>query len=592
VDDKSRRSRAAKALADRKRENALKRYKASSYKLATEVLGYGWNPRARRGLTERLHKPIMDWYDANRDFGRIALFMARSRHKTTMIITWIIQDIMLDPTRSHRYWHAANELAADLLKEVASHIGKNDDLRALDPVALDPDGKRYNIFPKKGTSRWVKFGKGDASLSVDSHRKFGAGVRSATLRAQGVKSAVTGAHIDGVGWMDDIIDEGTVLNSELHKVEDFFRHTVVPVVDSKLFRGVGTPWDDQSIYQEWMESEHWKSIIVPGAVSESDDQIREAFANPGNRKVHFTPDYTFTNPVHGLAEDLALARGELKAEQEDMKGKFSPQIMIDSEPESERPWGKDCENWTGLSPSDSEPGVNGPGAVFILSDPAPFLEGGYRGLSEKQRADGTKDYWSICAVKMRVRGQLLDIILLDGVRSQEWSHVEGAQIAAQFMRRFSTTNFISENEKQHLEYMKSACLNEGVTLRKLKNGAALKFASYNKADGKNSRIIELAAWAKEQRFWICRDTCSKEFLYGDRTHTGFLTQMRKYRRLAPNKNNLRFDDDADVVARATDATLAEMAPKPHVIEGIKPMSPYRNNTTGEEFTWGTKHVRA
>ena len=197
--------------------------------------------------------------------------------------------------------------------------------------------------------------------------------------------------------------------------------------------------------------------------------------------------------------------------------------------------------------------------MFILSDPAPHLQGGFKGLTEKQRGDGTKDHWSICAIKIRPRGEALDRILLDGVRSQEWSHQEGADEAARLMKKWRSNLFFSEAQNEHHKYMKQACLALGIGLRRSKQNGPLKFDNYNKSDRKNASFNELAGVARLQEFWIS-ETCPDEFLYGDKEHTGFLTQARKWIKLKEGSNTLRYDDDADVVARCMDTALLEFSP--------------------------------
>lgn len=262
------------------RDRELDRCLRSSWYLATEFLDYEWGAHGEdRGLTSRVHKPIMDWYDRyGKARKRVGLWMARRRHKTTLVITWLIQEILSDPSKSHRYWHDSNDLAADFVREAGSHFASNDMLRALDPFGRH-DGRLYHVLPKtKGATRWMKFGKGESQFRLKvPWRTHGVGSRSATLRAQGIRSAVTGAHINGTAWFDDIISEDTIRNSELQKVADFFRHTAVPVVDSMRFRCTGTPWSDWSIYQEWWKDKRWDTVIIPGAISESDEEYRARF---------------------------------------------------------------------------------------------------------------------------------------------------------------------------------------------------------------------------------------------------------------------------------------------------------------------------
>lgn len=303
-------------------------------------------------------------------------------------------------------------------------------------------------------------------------------------------------------------------------------------------------------------------MILPGAISESHGDFVEMIGNREKKKLHFTPCYKFSNPTFWPPEWDGKARKQLKKDQHGQKGNFPPQVMCDPEPEAEKPWGKDCENFTGIQKTDQTPGVGGPGRIFVLSDPAPLHSGSVTGITEKIRGDGTKDYWSLSVWKLRPRGEIMDFILLAGEHSQEWTQPAGCAEAARLMKYWKTNLFFSEAPDMLHEDMKTACMQTKASLRKMKDGRALRFKEYNKADGKNVRFTALAAKAREGEVWICSETCSDDFLYGDREHTGVLTQARKWRKIGHGKNSLRFDDDADCCSRVTDAALLEFAPRP------------------------------
>ena len=248
----------------------LERCKRSSWHLAVNYLGYKWSPQMNKGLTTRVHKPIMDWYDRHREDPFLGLWMARTRHKTTMVVTWLIQEMLIDPCSSHYYFHAVDELAEEFLVEVSSHLLKNKKLRDLDPVGVDDEGKRYKIFPHTLSKRWSKA----QSLTINRHRTFGAGTRAPTIRAKGAGSEVTGAHIDGRAFLDDIISRKTIENSELTKIQRWTQNTVFPVVDSNRIMCTGTPWSEQSVHQIWQSDPDWHTLIIPGSIEESDEEYK------------------------------------------------------------------------------------------------------------------------------------------------------------------------------------------------------------------------------------------------------------------------------------------------------------------------------
>jgi len=550
---------ADKRASDKLRE--LERCKRSLWYLATEYLGYEWSPKHNRGLTERIHYPICRWIDKHGDVDRLGLWMARSRHKTTVVVCRIIQNILIDPCKSHMYWHAVDSLASDFVLEVGLHLRNNQKLRSLDPVGVDEDGKRYAVFPRKNATRWMKTAKGESSLLVNRHKKYGAGTRAPTLKAQGAGAASDGSHIDGEAWLDDIIIRQTIERSELMKIQRWTQSTVFPIVDSNLIRGIGTPWAEVSVHQLWMMDPGWRTLIVPGAICESDEEYREMILS-GKMKVHFSPDYTFTNPTFGPAEFRPMAIKMLKTEQHEMRGDFSPQIMIDPEPESEKPWETSHEQYCSVRKGeDGTPGAfDGNGVVVVLSDPAPWKQGSWKGISEKIRADGTKDLWSLAVLRVRVRDALWEAILLDGLHSLEWGEDAGCDEICALMKKWHTNIYVSEDANTWYDRMIIASRRNAVAVRREDKGGPFKYDTYNQSNRKNVAFSALADLNRNGTFWIC-DTVPREYLEGDGEHTGFLTQARKWRPVGLGKNNLRFDDDADVVSRVTDALFKRLAPQ-------------------------------
>lgn len=557
---------------EEERRNKLDRCKRDSWYLATEILGLEWSGRA--GLTERLHKWICRWWDryGARALGSKALthffglWMSRGRHKTTLACVFLIQQGLRDPTLSHRYWTPTERHADDVTDTLIDWVRNCDELRALDPVGYDP-GKPplkkprwYKIFPHKNKKFYTK-SKGDCSINITRHKKAS---RGPWVRIQSALAEATGAHVDGLGIFDDIISERTIKMSQLGEVAKWVQRTALNVIDNRWVFNIGTPWSDHSIHQQWMEDPDWWTRVIPGAIAEDDDALMRIASD--ERKVHFAPDYKFANPVTGPPEYKATARKLLEIDQKQKKGDFAPQIMCDSEPDTEKPWASDCEHMTSIKPQKAMPGILGQGLVVCLSDPAPFQAGGYKGLTEKQRGDGTKDYWVHEIWKLRARGGVLDRILIDGSASQEWRHKAGAEEAIRLMKKYGARHWISENADEHWQYMLEAALPAGVSLvRGDKQGGPIKFKNYNQRDRKNVQFMALCESARLGEIWISVETCSQDFLYGDGEHTGFLTQCRKWRKIDEGKNSLRFDDHADCGSRVMDPKLLEFAPRPDVL---------------------------
>ena len=582
----------ATAVRELARHAELKRCRGDLWYLLTEYMDYGFNAKIRplpRGLTEEWHRPVCEWLDWHRDTPKLALWCKRGWHKTTIEIGLSVQEWLREPLRAHRIWTGGPDLVSDLVSDMHRQIRDNDRLRGLDPIGVDPrTGKPFRAFPNKN-KKFTSYQQGAGS--VDMYRPFGAKSRGKTFRIATAATESTGGHVDGFGGLDDIIVRNTVERSGLQGISDWFTSTALNVVDSGRFRSFATPWSDNSIHQEWMRDDDWVTLVLPGAISESHGDFIEMVGDRAAKKLHFTACYKFSNPTFWPADWDGKARKKLRNDEHHMKGNFSPQIMCDPEPAAEKPWGKDCENFTSIQPGAGMPGVLGRGAVFVLSDPAPWLTGSFQGITEKQRGDGSKDYWSICVVKLRPRGSVLDIILLDGMRSQEWGPRDGCNQAAQFMAHFRTSLFFSEHANIYWDHMREAVVLHGAKLRRAKDGGPQKFADYNKSDGKNFRFAALAEKAKDGEFWIS-EGCSQDYLYGDKEHTGFLTQARKWRKVAQGKNSLRFDDDADCVSRATDPALLQFAPSPSSM-AVDPeaYSPYRSNKNEDEPGFATRYIR-
>lgn len=561
---------------DRKRQSKLRLAQTNLWYLATEILGYGWNPKVGgglvaddvsvklgdrscprgKGLTERLHKPICGWMQERKAQPFVGIRMARWHHKSTLAVCEMIQDILIRPHVSLLYFHAVDELSSQCLAEVARHCLENDNLRALDPIGVDAEGKPYKAFPRKGTKRFYTYNQ----MTLFRPRCYYS--RFPTLFAKGAGSEVTGVHGSKV-YLDDIIGKNDIEDNQLGKKKDWFEHTVMPVVDDMQFRAYWTPWSDWGLQQEWIESSDWHTLSIPAATVEDLAEV-----DWSKKRVHLTPDYELARPTYGPVEQQDDQRRKLEILKRQMGRNFGPQMMVDPTPDSSRPWdAATCEHIVNIAPSPGVPGAAGPGRFFVLSDPAPYLQGSYKQLGEQKRGDGTKDWWSIALVKLRMRNWKVTATLVYGEHSQEWGHAAGSDRCAQIMRRaLSYSNepplFFSEDADTYFPYMKMACARHSIPLIVAADGGPLKYREYNPSDRKNASFTQLAEMARKAEFLICEETCcatpeGREFLRGDGSRTGFLTQARSWTKVGKNQNNLRFDDDGDVVARLTDAALLD-----------------------------------
>jgi hypothetical protein len=559
------------------RHERLARFKRELWYGATEILRYRFDPEAGRGLTERLHRPVCDWLDRRRDTERVLVVARRGWHKSTIMETRQLQNIVRDPLATHLYVTGSDDLCNDIAAALGQHMRHSEDLRALDPVGINSrTGRPFRIWPGEANKKFVTLTPGHVSINLN--RPYGYKSKGRTIRFRTWSSEGTGKHIDGECILDDIIGKNAVERSEVQKITRFVEHTINNIVDSRRWLKIATFWPGETVTHEWMNDPEVASIVLPGAIGESDREFVEQLERD-ERKVHLKPCYTFDNPTFWPTDWVDpksgdSARRRLEKEQRESKGQFAEQIMCDPEPKSDLRWHAGCEHWTSVRRTETAPGIEGAGAIFVLSDPAPYLQGGYKGLGERKRQDGTKDYWSLAVVKLRPRGDVLDRILLDGAHSQEWGHRQGADEAVRLMKKWRTSLFFSENPDEHWPHMLEAGLRAGCSMRRGRDNGPLCFESYNRSDRKNADFFDLCDTAQRGELWICAPapgqsrtadhTCPDEYLYGDRQHTGFLTGARKWRKIAEGRNNLRFDDDPDVVARSTDPALLSFAPRPHV----------------------------
>lgn len=568
----------AVGAAEAKRATELERCKKDLYYLLTAKLGYAWSDKHERGLTRELHWYVCRWLDRMRENDEhfVMLQMGRGKHKTTLVVGMLIQDFLNDPNGASAYFHAVDALASDLVSEVGNHCQHGKHLRKLDPLSIDEEGNPFRHFPGTNVKKFVV-----ADQFTLRRTRFN---RFPTLIGRGAGAEVTGMHVNRRSYLDDIIGKKAIEESGVNKIGDWVENTILPVTDSRKLMVTCTPWPwvGDTCYDRWKKDQEWCSLVIPSSI----EMGCEAFKSTDwtQRKIHFEPNYKLDGPVYGPPAYWGKEKKNLLRDQRQMRSNFGPQIMCDATPTSERAWNQlSCETYCRIRQANGVPGASeGAGLVVVLSDPAPFMSGSYRSLAEKLRDDGTKDYWSLAVVRIRVRNDLLEAILLDGAHSQEWGEEEGCSVAAGLMKKYRTNIFISEDPDLYFERMIAACRQVGVSYRKAKNGGPHKFAIFNKANRKRQAFTALATMARDGLFYICEESCSKEYLHGDGDHSGFLTQARKLVYQPDGKSNLRYDDDADVVSRLTDPVIRELAPMPGINKIDSPWNPLNDGEQPHE----------
>jgi hypothetical protein len=499
-----------KTLVERERTKRLRFYQANLYALCTEVLGYD-------KLTEAFHRPMLDDIDAQRREGvkRSMELWPRGHYKTTVRIGQMVQDLLIDPDGTALVSHAVEDEVHKIVEEAGQHFQKNKELRALRPECMPSSLDRRFLKSLEFTIKRSRYNRQPSVLGKSSN------------------SEITGAHVDVV-YLDDIVGRNTIDDSGLPKVKSWFRSTILPVLNpGGAIWVTGTRWDIEDPYGMWLKQKRWRC------------RVRAALETNGE------PDYK--------GEPVLFGTRELQHRQTDMgPSDFAHQMMNDPSPAGEKPWDPSkCEHYMTLREAASQPGEGA--SLVVLSDPAPARVGSLAGKKETERADGTKDDWATCVIKIRTRGQRQEFILIDGTFSKDWDHATGLDECARLMNKYSTS-------KVGIEAIGglAAHYEDGMQRAARKAGTPgflwIKFKSINIANAKNVRFATLASIAREQRFYIC-ETCPREFV--DR----FLEQARNWREVGRGRNANRFDDVADVVSRCTDPAVQEFAPQATFVTG-------------------------
>ena len=511
----------------------------STFLLATEVLGYD-------RLTESFHKPLLDeWdrrdlaYDQNKYHKDELDLWARDHYKTTCVIARCAKRQLQDPARNITWYHAVEEKAVESARELGHHYQTNMELRELMPEGMKPP-------PISKARKWNSAGKFRFPCNV--------GRKDPTLFATGVGSESTGGH-SRIVVLDDIIGQKTIDDSLMPKVRSWLGTTVNNVLETGGQQyAIGTIWDEDDVWNDFIQS--------------TDCDVTQRGSGyqlylEGKAKLDDAP------VLYTIRE---LKKKRNKPGWTDYS--WSCQMENNPIPDSARRWDSAKEQRCTL-----EEAMQGKGVVVVLSDPAPV---GIRRRStkDKERGDAGKDFWPVSVVRLRQMGDFWDLILLDGDASQRWSNDDGFRVACRFMkdRRFPTRYFFNESysgDSWTIDFERVA-RDEGVRAykvhqsvskggRKVKEWVLPTFAENYSANQKNLRMEKLASLNNGGNFFIC-ETCSDEFLHGDpnerdlrlKDRVGFLKQSRKWMPLPGNRNNLRWDDHFELVARGLDRAVQSL----------------------------------
>ena len=513
------------AITAKEREKVRRRrfYATHLFELA-RMLGYD-------RLTETFHRPMCEemdrrskaFYAGNYHLDEMDLW-PRGHYKTTLGIVRCIQDWLHDPTLTRTWWHAVEEKAQLASQAIGHHLQSHKELRELlSEEAKPPAASRARKWNKAGGFRLpCNIGKADPSMY-----------------ATGQGSEATGGHSDIVE-LDDVIGENTIQDSLMPKVRRWLGTTVTSVLNPggrKRYRG--THWDDDDIYMDMRKSK------------DCDVTLRACYETDGE------PDWKGAPVLFTRRQLQKIRRSPGMTE-----FAFSCQYMNDPLPVGERRWDQAAEQTC-----TAKEAYERHGETFVLSDPAPA------GLSlradkDKVRGEAGKDWWSIAVVRICNYGDYQDYYLLDGAHSQSWGEAEGFSVACDLLRKWHSRLFFNEAytgsswEDEFLKQAKRKGLTPEFEWVKDRGRSFRRIPRFKDSYSKNQKNLRFESFCDKNNgghFYIC-NSVPQEFLLGDDDKTGCMTQIRKWMPLQNGRNNLKWDDDADSVARMTDSAVLSRVP--------------------------------
>lgn len=558
-----------RVLIQLEKRRELNRCKRDLRHLAAK-LGYDWDPSAQQGVTDHFHGPTCDRMDHLESHPKVAIFAPRKSLKSTLYsIVWSVQQILINPDITIAVFHAVEAEANKIVQEVGEIFRTNEYIRGLDPIGIYPAkhkraGQSFNVCPHINHKKWIS-NSPSTHFSITLRPKMNPTTRRQfTMMAKGAGSETTGVHVDII-ILDDIIGLQTLEDSTgMAKIGRWYRVTVISVLNNNgRIRLVGTRYDEADFYgTHIINNEDW------------DVTIRSARETNGKmdwkgRAVVWGASPRKDGKMSDRMGQVLAEKRERSALRDQGQSDYAAQRMNDPTPAGSIPWVRTNEQFTTLKGTDEAPGAAGPGVTFVMFDPAPRAGAAGDGSKEKQRGDGSKDWGSIAVVKYRAIGAKQCLFLLDGIRSLDWNRTDGIEACRTMMAKWRTPFVFIENytggSGDYTNEMRILCNQAGTPLF-LEKGLLPKFNQSYAHKAKTTRFESLAAKNDRQEFYVVTDTCSEEYLYGDGEYTGFLTQIRKLRPLPGGRNNLRWDDDADIVSRGTDSKLTTIAPIPDPLE--------------------------
>ncbi len=482
------------AAEERHRKQELKKCLKSSYYLAKEYLSYD--------LLTDWHKVRMDYFDANRGKRYMLWLAPRGHYKTTEVVAEVIRDILYDPTKSHLLTHASAEEVMKNVEEIAWHFTHNKKLRWLMPdiMPVFADDNFFKVTPSP-----------HFKIKCD---KF---IKQPTVRGAQAGKEITGSHINGTIWLDDIVGEKTIASSTgMADIRKWYRSTINNVLQRDQggkVRGRGTRWHLDDFWNDCLNSKNWICMVDACLVDENG-----------------APDWK--------GESVLFPMDELMEKLEEVGHvEFAMQMMNQPLTEEMRAWRTEDENTCVFE--DVPEGVN-----IVLSDPAPKGAGAVDKEMQKKRG-GEGDYWAITVVRFVKRGKRLERYRLESCQSRTWTWDEGVDKCLDFCEKWGTKYILIEEGSQN-RGMHESKVNELARKRGLPKMKFIKTKSFTK--GKTWRHAQLAGLNSTEELIFVTD------LDDEGTQKLLMDQCRDF-------PQTRFDDLMDSLSFCTDPAVLEIAPK-------------------------------
>jgi hypothetical protein len=482
------------AAEERRRKRELKKCLKDTYYLAKNYLGYD--------LLTEWHQARCKIFDEKRDARYLLWLAPRGHYKTTLVEAEVIRDILEDENKVHLLTHASAEEVSKNVEGIARHFTHNKKLRWLRPDIMPP---------LHDTTFFTKTPSPSFTVKRSTFNK------QPTVRGAQAGKEITGSHINGTIWLDDIVGEKTIKDSTgMNDLRHWYKNTIMNVLMHEAggrVRARGTRWHLQDIWADFLESPSW--ICMTDACL-----VDEAGAPDWNGKSVLFPQ--------AIIEEKLEQMGHVD---------FAMQMMNDPLTEEMKAWSEKDELEIDIDDVPDD------GMTIVLSDPAPKGTGAVDKTMEKMRG-GEGDYWAITVVRIVKKKNMLVRYRLDAVRGRKWVWDEGIDACLDMCEKWGTNRLLIEEGGQ-TRGMYSLRVKE----RARKRGISIRFIvmkSFSK--GKAWRHAQLSGLNREGELVFVRGVIDEG-------------TSRLERNECRNFPQTRFDDLMDSLSLVCDPAVIEIAPK-------------------------------